>query len=197
MGIDTGEGEEILDPEIKIPEESDFYKPEPLDQVVDVKKQWYKSLPKQGDVDKILAQINQKILRDTKLPLTLKDLKAAYLTSPHFKDVYLHLLQNRALINKAVAHRLEVNAHNYMILDGLLFKITENNVSEMDMVLCIPTSKVHVLLEMYLSSVMGGHVGITKYYQMISQRFYCPNSAEQLRAYITGCHVCQLFKKGK
>ena len=30
-----------------------------------------------------------------------------------------------------------------------------------------------------------------------SQRFYCPNLAENLRAYITGCHVCQLFKKGK
>ena len=28
-------------------------------------------------------------------------------------------------------------------------------------------------------------------------KIYCPNLAEQLRAYITGCHVCQLFKKGK
>ena len=74
-----------------------------------MKKQWYKFLPKQGDVDKILAQINRKILRDTKLPLTLKDLKAAYLTSPHFKDVYLHLLQNRAPINTSAAHRLEVS----------------------------------------------------------------------------------------
>ena len=197
LDIDMGEGEEILDPEIKIPEESDFYEPEPLEQVVDVKKQWYKFLPKQGDVDKILTQINNKILRDTKLPLMLKDLKAAYLTSPHFKDVYLHLLQNRAPINKSAAHRLEVSACNYMILDGLLFKITENNVGEMDTVLCIPTLKVHILLEMYHSSVMGEHVGITKCYQTISQRFYCPNLAEQLRAYITGCHVCQLFKKGK
>ena len=131
IDTDTGEGEEILDPEIKIPEESDFYEPEPLEQVMDVKKQWYKFLPKQGDVNKILTQINHKILRDTKLPLMLKDLEAAYLTSPHFKDVYLHLLQNRAPINKSAAHRLEVNARNYMILDGLLFKITENNVGEM------------------------------------------------------------------
>ena len=91
-----------MDPEIKIPEESDFYEPEPLKQVVDVKKQWYKFSP-----------------------------------------------------------------HNYMILDGLLFKITENNVDEMDTVLCIPMSKVHVLLEMYHSSVMGGHVGIMKCYQTI------------------------------
>ena len=111
-----GEGEEILDPEIKIPEKSHFYEPEPLDQVVDVKKQWLKFLQKQGDVNKILAQINHNILRDTKLPLALKDLKAAYLTIPHFKDMYLHLLQNRAPINISAAHRLEVSAHNYMIL---------------------------------------------------------------------------------
>ena len=88
INTDTGEGQEILDPEIKIPEESDFYEPEPLEQVIDVKKQWYKFLPKQGDVNKILTQINHKILRETKLSLMLKDLKAAYLTSPHFKDVY-------------------------------------------------------------------------------------------------------------
>ena len=136
-------------------------------------------------------------MRDTKLPLTLKDLKAAYLTNPHFKDVYLQLLQNRAPLNKAAAHRLEFNACNYMVLDGLLFKITKNNIGEMDTVMCILTSKVHVLLEMYHSSVMGGHVSIRKCYQTISQRFYCSNLAEQIRAYITGCHVCQLFKKGK
>ena len=90
-----------------------------------------------------------------------------------------------------------MNASNYMILDSLLFKITENNVGEMDTVMCIPTLKVHALLDMYHSRIVGGHVGITKCYQTISQGFYCPNLAEQLRAYITGCHVCQLFKKGK
>ena len=76
-----------MDPVIKIPEESDFYELEPLNQVVDTDRKWYKFLPKQGDLDKILVQINYKTLRDTKLPLALKDLKAAYHTSPHFKDV--------------------------------------------------------------------------------------------------------------
>ena len=105
IDTDTGEGEEILDPEVKIPEESDFYEPEPLKQVVDVKKQWYKFLRRQGEVDKILAQINHKILRDTKLLLMLKDLKAAYLTSPHFKDVYLHLCNRSDVMgNSPVPH---------------------------------------------------------------------------------------------
>ena len=78
-----------------------------------------------------------------------------------------------------------------------MFKIIELKDGRLDTVLCIPTSKVHILLDTYHSSLIGGHSGITKCYQTISQRFYCPNLAENLRAYITGCHVYQMFKKGK
>ena len=100
-------------------------------------------------------------------------------------------------MGKGAAKRLEQNARNYLILDGLLFKIIELEDGRLDTVLCIPTSKVHILLDTYHSSLIGGHSGITKCYQTISQRFYCPNLAENLRAYITGCHICQMFKKGK
>ena len=130
-------------------------------------------------------------MRDTKLSMNLRDLKAAYLTSPHFRDIYLNMTQNKALLGKGAAKGLEQNARNYMILDGLLFKIIEHD----DCVL--PTSKVHILLDTYHPSLIGGHSGITKCYQTTSQRFYCPNLAENLRAYITGCHMCQMFKKLK
>ena len=84
-----------------------------------------------------------------------------------------------------------------MVVDGLMFKIIQTEEEDPYTVLCIPLSKVHVLLDFYHSSIMGGHVGITKCYQTISARFYCPKLMEQLRAYITGCHICQMFKKGK
>ena len=84
-----------------------------------------------------------------------------------------------------------------MILDGLLFKILDDGKGNLDTVLCIPTSKVHILLNAYHSSILGGHTGIKRCYHTISQRFYCPNLAENLRAYITACHVCQMSKKGK
>ena len=137
------------------------------------------------------------MLRDTKLSMNLRDLKAAYLISPHFRDIYLNLTQNKAPLGKEAAKRFEQNARNYMILDGLLFKTIEHDDGRLDTVLCIPTSKVHILLDTYHSSLIGGHSGSTKCYQSISQRFYCPNLAENLRAYITGCHKCQMFKKGK
>ena len=84
-----------------------------------------------------------------------------------------------------------------MILDWLLFKILDDGEGNLDTVLRIPTSKVHILLNAYHSSILGGHKGITKCYHTISQRFYCLNLVENLTAYITGCHVCQMFKKGK
>ena len=126
----------------------------------------------QGDIDRLITKINKKVLRDTNLCVDLRDLKAAYLTSPHFRNIYLYLLQNRLPLGKGAAKRLDQNARNYLILDGQLFKILDDGEGNLDMVLCIPTSKVH-------------------------KRFYCPNLAENLRAYITGCHVYQMFKKGK
>ena len=60
--------------------------------------------------------------------------------------------------------------------------------------LCIPTSKVDILLDAYHSSLISGHAGITKCYLTISKHFYCPNLSNHIRAYITGCHVCQLLK---
>ena len=196
-GIDLGDGLETLDPEIKIPTEEDFVLPPPLESLLDKAKMAYKFLPKQGDIDRLIAKINKKVLRDTNLCVDLRYLKAAYLTSPHFRDIYLYLLQNRIPLGKGAARRLDQNARNYLILDGLLFKILDDGEGKLDTVLCIPTTKVHILLNAYHSSIIGGHAGITKCYHTISQRFYCPNLAENLRAYITGCHVCQLFKKGK
>ena len=82
------------------------------------------------------------MLRDTKLSMNLRDLKAAYFTSPHFRDIYQNLTQNKVPLGKGAAKRLEQNARNYMILDGLLFKIVELDDGRLDTVLCIPTSKV-------------------------------------------------------
>ena len=123
--------------------------------------------------------------------------KSGLFDKPTFKDIYLYLLQNRVPLGKGVVKRLDQNARNYLVLDGLLFKILDDGEVNLDTVLCIPTSKVHILLNACHSSILGGHTGITKCYHTISQRFYYPNLAENLRAYITECHVCQMFKKGK
>ena len=153
-GIDVADSEEVLDPQIRIPDQSDFELPLPLQDVVDPNKITHKLLPKQGEIDRLIIQINKKVLRDTNLSMNLRDLKAAYLTRPHFRDIYLNLTQNRVPLGKGAAKRLEQNARNYMLLDGLLFKVIEQDDG-------IPTSKVHIFLDTYL---IGGHW----YYKVLS-----------------------------
>ena len=182
-GINIGvtKGLETLDPEIRIPTEEDFVLLPPLESLLEKAKMAYKFPPKQGDIDRLIAKINKKVLRDTNLCVDLRDLKAAYLTSPHFRDIYLYLLQNRLPSGKGAAKRLDQNARNHLILDGLLFKILDDGEGNLDTVLCIPTSKVHILLNAYHSSILGGHTGITKCYHTISQRFYCPKISMDIK----------------
>ena len=59
-GIDLGEGLETLDPEIRIPTEEDFVLPPPLESLLDKAKMAYKFLPKQGDIDRLIAKINKR-----------------------------------------------------------------------------------------------------------------------------------------
>ena len=74
---------------------------------MDPTKVTHKFLPKQGEIDTLINQINKKVLRETKLSMNLRDLKAAYLKSPHFRDIYLNLTQNKAPLGKGAAKRLE------------------------------------------------------------------------------------------
>ena len=111
-GIDVGDSEEVLHPQIRIPDQSDFELLTPLQDVVDPSKVTHKFLPKQGEIDRLINQINKNVFRDPKLSMNLRDLRAAYLTSPHFRDIHLNLTQNKVSLGKGAARRLEQNARN-------------------------------------------------------------------------------------
>ena len=79
-GIDVGvmEGLEKLDPEIRIPTGEDFVLPPLMENLLDKTKTVYEFIPKQGDIDRHIAKINTKVLRDTNLCVDLKDICICY-----------------------------------------------------------------------------------------------------------------------
>ena len=175
----------------------DFTIPPSLETQIEQGKLTKRDLPCQAEIDRVMRRINRKVLCNIHLPLTLRDLQAAYLQSPQFRGIYIYLAQNRMPKSRKDAKRIAIASQDYMLLDLLLFKIVPDEIrDEPTCVLCIPTSKVDILLDAYHSSLVGGHAGITKCYLTISKHFYCPNLSNHIRAYITGCHVCQLLKAG-
>ena len=190
--------EDIVEPVFKRPEMTDFEIPPVLEEMIPDGTLIHKHLPKQSDIDKILTQINRKYLRKMHLPCSLRDMQAAYMQSPHFCDIYNALMFNRYPKQRRAIEKLQQTMlSHYVIQGGLLYMYMKNNFGELEPILCVPPSKIDVFLDQYHTSLLGGHSGITKCYQTLKQRIYCPNLPYYVRLYIISCHICQLFKGSK
>ena len=81
--------EKEVEPIFKTPVLDDFLLPRVLgDQITDTTLM-HRYLPRQTDIDRIMEQIKRKYLTKLQLPCSLRDMQAAYLNNPHFKDIYL------------------------------------------------------------------------------------------------------------
>ena len=203
-------GDPFLDPEDEKPLEEamvegnfrspvleDFIIPPTLSEETKGKTILAKNLPKQTDIDRLLAVLNRKILTRSRFPDGLKDLEAAYTHSACFKDIYEYLRYNKLPSNPRKAHQTQINANNHFLLGTLLFKLTPNKLGVMNPVLCFPPSKMDLVLDQYHSSLLGGHQGMNKTLMTLQERFFCPRLGDIVRSYIVSCHVCQLFKNSK
>ena len=196
MEVPFSEG--IVEPVFKRPEMSDFEIPPVLEDMIPDGALIHKHLPRQADIDRIMIQINRKYLKKMHLPCSLKDMQAAYMQSPHFCDIYNVLMFNKYPKSRKALERLQqAMMGQYMVQGGLPYIYLKNNLGEHEPILCVPPSKIDVFLDQYHTSLLGGHSGITKCYQTLKQRIYCPNLPYYVRLYIISCHICQLFKGSK
>ena len=190
--------EDIVEPVFKRPDMADFEIPPVLEEMIPDGALIHTHLPKQADMDRILAQINRKYLRRMHLPCSLRDMQAAYMQSSHFCDIYNVLLFNKYPKNRKAIEKLrQAMLSQYVIQGGLLYIYMKNNFGEQEPILCVPPSKIDIFLDQYHTSLLGGHSGITKCYQTLKQRIYYPNLPYYVRLYIISCHICQLFKGSK
>ena len=179
---------------IQRPDKSFFQNPKKLEDIINPDNLIHKFLPKQVDIDKILNIIQRKVLKNTHLPIEIKEIQAGYLHSLYFKDLCQFLLQNKLPHLKPAIKKLEALAERYVLLDSLLFGI---NPEKETAVLAIPEECVDKIISLYHKSLFVGHQGVIKTYLTISDKFFIPNLIHYLRSYIKGCHTCQLSRNEK
>ena len=186
--------EGIVSELIQRPDKSFFQNPRKLKDAINPDNLVHKFLLKQVDIDKILHVIQRKVLKNTHLPIEIKEIQAGYLHSPYFKDLYQYLLQNKLPHSKPAITKLEALAERYVLLDSLLFRI---NPEKETAVLTIPEECVDKITTLYHKSLFAGHQAVIKTYLTISDKFFIPNLIHYLRSYIKGCHTCQLSRNKK
>ena len=92
--------------------------------------------------------------------------------------------------------KVETLAEKYILLDSLLFKITDIPEKERA-VLAILELCVDSIITLYNSSLFAGHQGIIKTYLTISIKFFIPNLISLFTIIYKGCHICQLSRNEK
>ena len=144
-----------------------------------------------------MSQINQKILQQTHFPAKLKDIQAVYLQSPHFHDIYQYLMSEKTPRAKKSRDKVLMDVQNYMILDTLLFKLVPEKIGDgIKPLLCIPTSKIDMLLDYITHQYQAVILALLNVTSQLVIDFTAQMVAHHIRAYITGCLVCQLLKAG-
>ena len=93
-----------------------FHEPPELDSLIHTGRLVQKFLLKQADMDKILKIIQRRVLKETYLPVTVKEVQAGYLISPYFKDLYQYLAQNKLPSTKTAICKVEMLGEKYILL---------------------------------------------------------------------------------
>ena len=141
-------------------------------------------------------KIIKKGLKGTHLPVTIKEIQAAHLSSPYFKNLYLYLTQNKLPSSKSVICKVEVQAERYILLDSLLFTLITIS-GKKTALLATPEVCADKIITLHHSSFFAGHQGVIKTYLIIADKFFIPDLMHYLHFYIKGCHICQLSRKDK
>ena len=157
------------------PDKAFFQEPQILENLINTSRLVQKFMPKQADIDKILKVIQGKVITVMHLPVTVMEIQAGYLVSPHFEDIYLYLAKNKLSSTKALIQKVETLVEKYILFDLLLLKTVPTPEKE-TAVLTIPAVCTEKTITLYDPGLFAGHHGVIKTYLTMNDKFFVPNS---------------------
>ena len=156
-----------------------------------------KHIPKQREIDALLANLRKRVLHNLMVNLDTKDLIEAYDTSIRFKDMYHYMQAGRLSGNAKTQKKIAGEANSYVMVNKLLFKIVQ--YKEFGkwihyLLLVIPEKYEEHIMNMYHNSLVAMHQGPYKTFLTIRKQFHFLNMLPKLQRYIEACTICQRSK---
>ena len=154
-------------------------------------------IPKQKEIDEFLAVLKAKVTKEYKLPLLAQSIINAYSQSPAFRNIYQYITTNTLPSNRRLQRSIISNSDNYIVADGLLFKlqqVSRNKQMVHRCLLVIPEAFEHVVFHMYHDSLLGAHYGPLNTYYTIKDKYHIHNLLDKINKYVASCEECQKQK---
>ena len=156
-----------------------------------------KHIPKQKEIDALLKDLRKRVLHNLMVNLDTKDLIEHYSMSLRYRDIYNYVADGRLPGNVTTQKKVAGEAANYVIVNGLLFKIAQHKESgkwNHYLLLVIPEKFESNILNMYHNSLLAMHQGPYRTFLTMRKQFYFPNMLPKIQKYIEACTLCQRTK---
>ena len=82
-----------------------------------------KHIPRQSDIDKIVRNIETRIIHSLKLPIQAQDLIKAYQHSTCFRDIHQYITDEKLSSSTKAQNCIRAEALNYVVINHFLFRI--------------------------------------------------------------------------
>ena len=156
-----------------------------------------KHIPKQQEIDALLKNLCKCVLHNLMVNLDTKDLIENYTKSLRYCDIYNYIADGRLPGNAIIQKKIAGKAANYVVVNGLLFKIAQHKESGKwthYLLLVIPEKFESNILNMYHNSLLAMHQGPYRTFLTMRKQFYFPNMLPQKQKYIEACALYQRTK---
>ena len=156
-----------------------------------------KHIPKQQEIDALLKNLRKRMLHNLMVNLDTKDLIESYPKSLRYREIYNYVTDGRLPGNAITQKKIAGEAANYVVVNGLLFKIAQHKESGKwthYLLLVIPEEFETNILNMYHNSLLAMHQGPYRTFLTKRKQFYFPNMLPKIQKYIEACTLCQRTK---
>lgn len=124
----------------------------------------------------------------------MRELKTEQQTSPFFKPVYDFLAHDIMPNDKKAAKAIRLKAEEYILCDGVLFRLFFDKNDDYRLQLAIPETLTDIIISQYHDNLLSNHQGTQRTYLTIRRNFYMPNMFERINNYVKACLRCQQFR---
>ena len=153
-----------------------------------------KHIPRQSDIDKIVKNIETRVIHSLELPIQAQDLVKAYQHSIHFHDICQYITDGKLPSNAKAQNCIRAKALNYIVINHFLFRIDTQKDKDLDkgnlFLLVIPEKYEPIIFNTYHDSLLAGHQGPYCTAMTIRQKFFIHNLMNKFKRYIKACHTC-------
>ena len=148
----------------------------------------YKHIPRQSDIDKIVKNIETRVIHSLELPIQVQDLiKACH-------DIYQYITDGKLPSSAKAQNCIRAEALNYVVINHFLFRIDTQKDKDLDkgssFLLVIPEKYEPIIFNTYHDSLLAGHQGPYRTAMTIRQKFFIHNLMNKVKRYIKACHTC-------